>query len=153
MSAKSTGPVKILLVDDSEDDRLFLRMALGGNPRLALIGEACDGEEAISYLSGEANFADREKFPFPDVMLLDLKMPRKTGYDVLGWLRTQPFSNLVVIVISGSLLPEDISKSLALGAAAYHRKIMLREERDILFREIEDSLAARNTSSAARFIS
>jgi CheY-like chemotaxis protein len=76
-------------------------------------------------------------------MLLDLKMPRKTGYDVLRWLRTQSFNNLVVIVVSGSFLPEDISTSFALGAAAYHRKVMLKEERGLLFREIEDSVAAR----------
>jgi CheY-like chemotaxis protein len=143
MSAMANGTFRVLLVDDSEDDRLFLRMVLRGNPKLALVAEVCDGEEAISYLTGEAGFADRKRFPFPDVMLLDLKMPGKTGYDVLKWLRTQSFNRLVVIVVSGSFLPEDISASLALGAAAYHRKIMLKEERELLFREIEDSVAAR----------
>jgi CheY-like chemotaxis protein len=143
MNAMRDGTFRVLLADDSEDDRLFLRMALSENPKLALVGEVCDGEEALSYLTGEAGFADRTKFPFPDVMLLDLKMPRKTGYDVLRWLRTQSFENLVVIVVSGSFLPEDISTSLALGAIAYHRKIMLKEERELLFREIEDSVAAR----------
>jgi CheY-like chemotaxis protein len=141
MSAPQKGTFGVLLVDDSEDDRLFLRMALHDNPRLAVVGELCDGEEAISYLSGRGEFADRAKFPFPDVMLLDLKMPGKTGYDVLNWLRTQSFNNFVVIVVSGSFLPEDISRSLALGAAAYHRKAMLKEERQVLFSEIEGSLA------------
>jgi CheY-like chemotaxis protein len=143
MSAKQKAAFRVLLVDDSEDDRLFLRMALNDNPRLAVVGEARDGEEAISYLRGGGEFADREKFPFPDVMLLDLKMPRKTGYDVLAWLRTQSFNDLVVIVISGSFLPDDISRSLALGAAAYHRKAMIKEEREVLFVEIEGSLAMR----------
>ena len=143
MNTTQNGTFGVLLVDDSEDDRLFLRMALSDNPRLALVAEVCDGAEAISYLIGEEGFADRKKFPFPDVMLLDLKMPRKTGYDVLKWLRTQSFTDLVVIVVSGSFLPEDIATSLALGAAAYHRKVMLKEERELLFREIEDSVAAR----------
>jgi CheY-like chemotaxis protein len=143
MSAKQNAAFGVLLVDDSEDDRLFLRMALRENPRLVVVGELCDGQEAISYLSGSGKFANREQFPFPDAMLLDLKMPGKTGYDVLSWLRTQSFGNLVVIVISGSFLPEDVSRSLALGATAYHRKAMLKEERDLLFSEIEDSFAAR----------
>ncbi len=143
MSAQYDRSYKVLLVDDSEDDRLFLRMALSDNPRLAVVGELCDGEEAISYLSGKGQFADRQKYPFPDVMLLDLKMPRKTGYDVLAWLRAQALNELVVIVISGSFLPEDVAQSLALGATAYHRKAMLKEERDVLFVEIEGSLAMR----------
>ena len=143
MSASQKGSFAVLLVDDSEDDRLFLRLALRDNPRLVVVGELCDGEEAISYLSGRGEFADREKYPFPDVMLLDLKMPRKTGYDVLTWLRDQSLNDLVVIVISGSFLPEDISRSLALGATAYHRKALLKEEREVLFVEIEGSLAMR----------
>ncbi len=150
MSAIPKDTHGVLLVDDSEDDRLFLRMALSGNPRLVLVGEVCDGEDAISYLSGEGRFADREKFPFPDVVLLDLKMPRKTGYDVLSWLRTQSFPNPVVIVVSGSLLPEDIARSLALGATAYHRKAMLKEEQETMFREIESSLAALGGHGGSR---
>lgn len=144
MNATSQETFRVLVVDDSADDRLFLRLALQDNPRLALVGEVCDGEEAISYLSGGAGFSDREKFPFPDVVLLDLKMPKKTGYDVLAWLRTQSFDKLVVIVVSGSFLPEDISRSLALGATSYHRKVMLKSEKESLFREIEESLAARH---------
>jgi CheY-like chemotaxis protein len=141
--------VGVLMADDSEDDRLFLRIILKGNPRLALVGEVSDGEEAIAYLSGAGQFADRERFPYPDVMFLDLKMPRRTGFEVLGWLRTQSFEKPVVIVVSGSLLPEDAPKSLALGAAAYHRKVMLKQERDALFREIEESLAARGNGRSA----
>ncbi len=142
------------MVDDSEDDRLFLRIALRSNPGLALVGEVSDGDEAIAYLSGAGEFADRKKFPFPDVMLLDLKMPQRTGFEVLSWLRAQALEKPVVIVVSGSLLPEDVSRSLALGAVAYHRKVMLKEERDALIREIEQSQVARSTGvSAARSIS
>jgi CheY-like chemotaxis protein len=130
----------VLLVDDSEDDRFFMRRALCNNPRLFVVGEACDGEDAIAYLSGQAVFSDREKHPFPDVLLLDLKMPRKTGYEVLQWLQTQAFSDLRVIVVSGSALPEDVARSLALGADAYHKKPALKQEQEAIVCEIESLL-------------
>ncbi len=131
----------VLVVDDSEDDRHFMRLLLRNNPRLKIIGEARDGEEAISYLSGIDAFADRTKFPFPDVVLLDLKMPKRTGFEVLEWVQTQPFKDLVVIVVSGSVLPQDAARSLELGAAAYHDKSAFMGQQEAMFREIEGFLA------------
>ncbi|MDB6018298.1 MAG: response regulator receiver protein [Pedosphaera sp.] len=130
----------VLLADDSEDDRLFMRRALLRTTRLVMIGEVCDGEEAIDYLSGVGAYSDREKFPLPDVLLLDLKMPRKTGYEVLEWLQTQSLDGLVVVVVSGSFLPEDITRSLALGADAYQQKVALKDEQEGMVREIENLL-------------
>jgi len=130
----------VLLVDDSEDDILFIRRAIDRHPRLLIVGEVHDGEDAISYLNGEAAFKDRNQHPFPDVVLLDLKMPRKSGYDVLHWLQEQSFKNLFVIVVSGSFLPEDIERSLNLGANAYYKKNALREEHENLIGSIERML-------------
>ncbi|MDB6110990.1 MAG: putative response regulator, CheY [Pedosphaera sp.] len=130
----------VLLIDDSEDDRLFMRRALHQHHRLAVVGEVCDGEEAVAYLSGEGVFANRADYPFPDILLLDLKMPRKTGFEVLQWLQTQAFQDLVVIVVSGSSLREDVTKSTALGADAYLKKGALKEEYAAMVREIEASL-------------
>lgn len=144
MKSSETKNIRVLVADDSEDDRLFMRIALKDNPGLALVGEVSDGEEAIAYLSGAGEFADRDKFPFPDVMLLDLKMPRLTGFEVLSWLRARSLEKPAVIVVSGSLLPEDVSSSLALGAIGYHRKVMLKEERDALIQEIEQSQVTRS---------
>lgn len=127
----------VLLADDSDDDRFFLRNAISRNPRLVVVGEVQDGEEAVAYLSGQGIYGDRSKHPFPDVLLLDLKMPRKTGHEVLEWLQTQSFDQLRVIVVSGSILPEDISKSVALGADAYIKKSPIREEQLAMVREIE----------------
>ena len=140
----SPGKYKVLLVDDSEDDRFFMCRALRENCRLSVVAEAADGEETIAYLGGQGTFSDREKHPFPDVLILDLKMPRKNGFDVLQWLQGQSFHKPVVIVISGSFLPEDIAKSYSLGADAYHKKTAFKEEQASMVREIEESLAKRH---------
>jgi CheY-like chemotaxis protein len=140
MASSPKENYSVLLVDDSEDDRLFMRRALRDHAKLKVVGEVCDGEEAIAYLEGRAGFCDREKHPFPDVLLLDLKMPRKTGFDVLRWLQTRSFKELVVVVVSGSLLPQDIAQSLALGAHAYHRKSVSKDEHAVMFQKIEESL-------------
>ena len=130
----------VLLVDDSDDDRWFMRRALSGNPRFAVAGEARDGEVAIAYLSGNGIYSDRDKHPFPDVVLLDLKMPRVTGHEVLSWLQTQSFKGLFVAVLSGSILPEDIARSMALGAHAHFKKNAMEEERATMIRTLEDLL-------------
>jgi len=132
----------VLLVDDSEHDRLFMCRALSQSPSLTVIWEAGDGEEAIAYLSGQAAFIDRKKYPIPDMVILDLKMPRVTGHDVLRWLQTQSFDKLIVVVLSGSSLPEDMALSFTLGADAYHKKSVLKEELEAMILEIE-KLAAK----------
>jgi len=137
----------VLLVDDSADDRWLMRRALLGHPRLDVVGELPDGDQVIAYLSGQGDFADRKTFPFPDAMLLDLKMPRRTGFEVLEWLRLQPFDELVVIVISGSPLPQDIARSLQLGASAYHQKSASAEAQKSLVRKIEDALGRLHNHS------
>jgi len=134
----------VLLVDDSEDDRLFMRRALSKNSNLNIIWEAHDGDEGIAYLSGEAPFDDRIKYPFPDVLILDLKMPRKTGYDVLEWLHSKSNNHLIIVVVSGSFLPTDIAKSFALGASAYHKKSAIKEEQELILSDIERLIEARS---------
>src|SRR5262245_32515940 len=112
----------VLMVDDSEDDCLLFKMALRKAERLSFIGSLPDGEEAIAYLNGDGKYLDRKRYPLPDMLLLDLMMPRKDGFEVLEWLRGQPFPNMVVVVLSGSEQPQDIEKALALGAHYYHTK-------------------------------
>jgi len=118
---------KVLIVDDSEDDRFFLERELKATlPSCAIVGTAYDGEAAVDYLSGAAKFADRAVFPLPDVMVLDLKMPRMNGFDVLRWLRLQNM-DLTVIVLSSSMLLDDVQTAKALGAHHYVVKELPQE--------------------------
>jgi len=133
----------VLLADDSEDDRFFLRKVIGRFPRFRVIGEATDGEETVAYLSGKSVFANRHTYPFPDLLLLDLKMPRKTGFEVLHWLRVQSFHSLTVVVLSSSPLQTDIDASLALGAHGYWTKTAHLETQNLIAQEIETLLDER----------
>ncbi len=141
IGARMTRPLqrvyRVLLVDDSEDDRLLLCMRLRHHQRLQIIAELSDGRQAIAYLSGEGPYGNREMYPLPDLMLLDLKMPHVTGYEVLEWLQTESFPDLRVLVLSGSFLPEDIAKTLDLGADAYRIKASHGEQQHKLLDEME----------------
>src|SRR5438552_4753886 len=128
----------VLMVDDSEDDCLLIKMAVGRAERLHFIGSISDGEELVEYLSGTGKFADRVQFPLPDLLLLDLMMQRKNGFEVLKWLQTQPFEDMVVIVLSGSEQHEDIKRALELGADDYHLKGTDNRKRIELIKALEE---------------
>jgi CheY-like chemotaxis protein len=69
---------------------------------------------------GEAGFSNRTNHPLPDLMLLDLKMPKLNGFDVLSWLRAKPgLKRLLVTVLTSSDQPVDINRAYDLGANSY----------------------------------
>ncbi len=79
-----------------------------------------DGQEAIDYLSGAGKYQDRTQYPTPAVMFLDLKLPLKSGHEVLQWIRTQKeFETMIVVVLTSSNQPADVKKSYELGANSY----------------------------------
>ena len=80
-------PITVLVAEDDESDYLLLEWALRKTKRDIQIHWVRDGVDAIRYLKGEGAFADRSRFPVPQVVILDLKMPGTTGMDVLGWIR------------------------------------------------------------------
>jgi len=137
MSSKLKDSYSVLLADDSDKDRLLIRHALLKHPRLVIVGEVTDGVQVIDYLRATGEFKNRKKHPFPDLLILDLKMPLKSGYEVLEWLRVQSFADLVVAVVSGSVLPEDLKLSLELGADAFFVKAAERRAREAMVSKLE----------------
>lgn len=110
----------ILMVDDSENDLFFLRLAFEKARFGAALQEAGDGAQAIAYLQGTDRYSDRAAFPLPMLMLLDLNMPLPNGFDVLTWVRAQSgLKRLSIVVLSASMRAEDIEKAFDLGATAY----------------------------------
>jgi CheY-like chemotaxis protein len=110
----------ILLVDDTESDLFLMRRAFKKVQCHFPVQEVHNGEEAIAYLMGEGCFADRTKFPLPIVMLLDLNMPKKDGFDVLTWVRGQPvLRRLAIIVLTASARSEDVERAFDLGATSF----------------------------------
>ena len=135
----------VLVADDSEDDRLLLRKALRLAPSLQITAEVSDGEDVIAYFRGHAGFTDRERFPLPDLLLLDLKMPVKDGFAVLEWLRQQPCEELTVVVLTDSMHPEHIKRALDLGADLFQVKPKAHQERSAMILALEDYLLRRST--------
>jgi CheY-like chemotaxis protein len=110
----------ILMVEDRAADVLLIRRAFGKanikNP-LQVIG---NGEDAIAYLAGTGAFTDRDASPLPCLILLDLKLPRNSGLEVLSWLRAQPeLKRLPVIVLTSSKETSDVNRAYELGANSY----------------------------------
>ena len=110
----------ILLVEDEENDIFFMKRAAKKNGILNPLQVAQDGQVAMDYLSGRGEYADRARFPLPCLTLLDLKLPRVMGLEVLKWVRAQPgLKTLLVIILTSSRLRPDIERAYQLGANAY----------------------------------
>lgn len=116
-----TKSFSVLLVEDDLND-IFLvkrafKMARIQNP----LQVVTDGEEAIGYLRGDGKYADRQTYPLPKLMVMDIKMPRKSGFEVLEWVKTysRVLRRIPVVIVSSSEDPNDINRAYELGANAY----------------------------------
>src|SRR5688572_18298325 len=116
----TSQPFTILHVEDDPNDVLLVQRALRKTNSSSNIQSVSDGDRALAYLAGAGGYADREKFPLPKLVLLDLKMPRKSGFEVLAWIRKQPaLKRVLVVVFTSSKHELDINNAYDLGANSY----------------------------------
>jgi len=128
----------ILLAEDDQNDVMLIKRAFSKSHVINPIACVENGEEAVAYLSGEGEYADRERYPLPFMMLLDLKLPRLSGHEVLKWLREQPgLKRLPVVVLTSSREPSDINRAYEIGANSYLVKPVVFEEFSTLLKQLQ----------------
>jgi CheY-like chemotaxis protein len=117
------SPVILLVEDDSSDVQL-IKLALSRTPGELNVIRVEDGDKAIEYLAGTAPYDDREKYPLPVTMVLDIKLPKRSGFEVLQWLRSQgtPLKRLPVMMLTSSRHRVDVNRAFERGANAYLAK-------------------------------
>jgi CheY-like chemotaxis protein len=110
----------ILLAEDDENDVLMFRRASRHANLPNPLAVVTDGNEVIAYLTGEGKYTDRRQYPLPGLLLLDLQMPGRNGFEVLQWLRGQlEFAHLEVIILSSSDQIRDINRGYEFGADSF----------------------------------
>ncbi|HYG34684.1 MAG TPA: response regulator [Clostridia bacterium] len=113
-------PLRILVAEDELGDVLLLQRAFTKARVAKPIYFARDGQEVMDYLQGRPPFENPVVFPLPNLLLLDLKLPRVSGFEVLEWLRHYPgLRRMIVVVFSASNQPEDVARAYSLGANSY----------------------------------
>ncbi len=128
----------ILLVEDDEHDAFFVQYSFKKAGITSPLQIVSDGEQAIDYLAGAGRYADRGLNPLPELVLLDLKLPRKSGLEVLQWMRQQvPFRSTAVIALTSSCDPVDLAKCYALGVNSFVVKPVDLDQRVELARSLK----------------
>jgi len=143
------GPVGdcILIAEDNDADLLLLRRTLKFAGVLCNVHTVPDGQEAIAYLEGKGKYANRVEYPLPSLVLLDLKMPNKSGFEVLGWIRNHPtLSRLPVLVLTVSNQAADINRAYALGANSFINKSLDYQSTKDLVQSLRDFWLTLNRS-------
>ena len=115
------GMRKVMLVEDTDDYAFLLSRALNHSRRFQIVWHAKDGQDAISYLAGAGQFSDRQRFPFPDAVLLDIQLPRKNGFEVLEWITQQEKRPKVVMLSVLEHVPTH-EKAIKAGADEFKEK-------------------------------
>ncbi|WP_333100141.1 MULTISPECIES: response regulator [unclassified Microcoleus] len=111
----------ILLVEDNPVDILLMQRAFRNealaNTSLQIVR---DGDAAVFYLNGDGEYSDRDRYPLPAIILLDLKLPRRSGHEVLVWLKQQPeLKRLPVVMLTSSSQTLDVKRAYDLGVNSY----------------------------------
>jgi CheY-like chemotaxis protein len=124
----------ILHADDDANDRLLVQIACTRAGLSCVLRAVADGEQAVTYIKGDGMYGDREHYPLPDLVLLDLKLPRKSGFEVLEWIRTNPRTHdLPVIILSSSSHDKDVMQATEAGASDFFTKpVSIRLLREVM---------------------
>lgn len=126
MAIKATGPLSskvVLLIEDNEDDERLTLRALRRNNVMNEVVVACDGQEALDYLFGQGTYAGRSSADIPEVIVLDLNLPKVTGLEVLERIRSSPETRSIpVVVLTASSDQAQVERSYAAGANSYVQK-------------------------------
>lgn len=110
----------VLLVEDDPNDALLIRRLFGKIGLAGSLQHVDDGEKAVAYLSGTGVYSERSRYGIPSLILLDLKLPRRSGHEVLQWMRSQPeLRRVPVVVLTSSREATDITRAYDLGANSY----------------------------------
>jgi CheY-like chemotaxis protein len=132
----SSKPV-ILHVEDDPNDVLLIGLAFRKSDGGAVVQVVNDGEQAVQYLAGQGAYSNRQTFPLPTIVLLDLKLPRRSGLEVLSWVRRQDdLRRLPIIMLTSSNQQGDIKKAYDLGINSFLVKPSALEELTDLVRKI-----------------
>lgn len=116
-------PINILIAEDNEDDIIITQRAFRDSRLQNNIQIVRDGQAALDVIFGRAPYEDRTKNPFPQLLLLDINMPKKNGFDVLHEIQTHPeCQSIRVVMLTSSADDDDVAKSYQTGACAYIRK-------------------------------
>jgi CheY-like chemotaxis protein len=115
-------PLRILHIEDSENDLILFDKACEAAGLPAVFHPAANGTEAVAYLKGDGPFHDRSRHPLPDIIVLDLNLPGMGGFDFLRWLREESGLSTPVLVFTVSARAEDKDRAIAAGAAGYFVK-------------------------------
>ena len=135
----------ILVAEDDPNDAFLLKRAFAREGVKVSLRFAQDGQEAVDYLTGENGFNDRQEHPLPDLLLLDLKMPKLNGFEVLQWVRRQPGLNrMLVVMLTSSGEMEDINRAYDLGANSYLVKPTNHEDLSHIAKLVRDYWIDRN---------
>jgi CheY-like chemotaxis protein len=131
----------ILLVDDSDNDLLLMSLAFEKASFPGVLRIVHDGEEAIAYLEGRHPYSDRVRDPLPTLVLLDLNMPKKSGFDVLEWVRAHPtLRRLPIMVLTASMVSGDVERAFDLGANSFLVKPTRIEDLIVMIRSLREWL-------------
>jgi CheY-like chemotaxis protein len=153
MSMEISRPQVVLSVDDNDVDGALLERAFKRTSVPARLYRVSEGPQALAYLSGDGIYRDRENYPLPDLVLLDLAMPKMSGTEVLRWIRGQSIvKKTKVLIFTSSEKPEDVKTANEIGADGYLLKPTKFDDLKKLVKQIQEEWLdqKKKTKSPAR---